>query len=101
MKPVFARILMTLLISAVAITGVCYSGGSFLAGLLFIVLPMLLLSFTLPYLLPVRCSRCRGKMRFHFVATDGGSHHVYSYRCEKCAERYEWTASTSGSSLDN
>ncbi|MFL6530139.1 MAG: hypothetical protein ACJ8KX_06685, partial [Chthoniobacterales bacterium] len=68
---------MTLRVSAVAITGIVFVNsryhGGLGAGVLLIVVPVLALSFSLPYLIPVRCPRCGGKMSFHFVAADGGS----------------------------
>src|SRR5947209_11106562 len=99
MKPIGARLLITLIVSAVAITVIVVVNsryhGSFLAGLLLIVLPLLVLSFSLPYLIVVRCE-CGGRMRFRFF----GSRQVYSFTCERCKARHEWEGSSSGSMLE-
>ncbi|MFL6595437.1 MAG: hypothetical protein ACJ8HQ_08335 [Chthoniobacterales bacterium] len=105
MKPVHARIVVTLLVSAVAISGIVFVNsryhGSFLAGLLLIVLPVLALSFSLPHLIAVRCPHCQAKMRFHFVRPDREGRCAYAYVCASCAGRYEWRAGESSSTLDS
>jgi DNA-directed RNA polymerase subunit RPC12/RpoP len=105
MKPASARLLMILLISAVAIAGIAIVNsvhhGSLVVGLLLIVLPVLVLSFSLPHLLPVRCPRCNGKMRFRFAYDSQQQRHFYSYACVHCANRHEWEGSSSTATLDN
>ena len=79
MKPMTARGVMIVITLSVVIVGVVVVNsrfhGSFLSGVVIIVAPLLILSFLFPHLLPVRCSRCRGKMRFHFPrpASDRGN----------------------------
>jgi hypothetical protein len=69
MKPTTARAVMIVITLSVVIVGVVVVNsrfhGSFVVGLLAIVVPFLILGFSLPRLLPVRCPRCGGKMRFH------------------------------------
>jgi hypothetical protein len=96
---------MTLIIASVAISAIILVNSRFhrslLIGLLVIVLPFLLPSFSLPYLLPVRCPKCRGKMRFQFLKKSGGSQQTYAYTCDQCDHRHEWEGGSSGSTLDN
>jgi hypothetical protein len=74
--------------------------GSFAAGIIVLVLPFLALSFSLPYLLPVRCPKCSG-MRFDFLKSKTGSRGMYAYICEQCTQRHEWEGASSGSALDS
>jgi hypothetical protein len=73
MKPIAARVLITVIVLAFVIVASVFVNsrfhGSFAAGIILLVLPFLALSFSLPYLLPVRCPKCSGKMRFHFFET--------------------------------
>lgn len=96
---------MTLIISAVAITGITIVnsryGGDFLVGLVVIVVPFLALSFSLPYLLPVRCPRCGARMHFRFGKRGTDARDVYWYACESCADRHEWEGASSAATLDN
>lgn len=94
---------MNLIIAAVAIAGIVYVNarleGGFVAGVLIIVLPVLVLSFVLPRALPVRCPNCAGRMRFHFRRV--GEKDLYSVVCERCADWHEWEGASSASSLDS
>jgi len=77
--------------------------GDLIMGVLIIVLPFLTLSIFLPYVLPVKCPRCRGKMRFHFrpaIKTENGEAPRFAYICEWCRYDYEWEGASSSSSLD-
>jgi hypothetical protein len=104
MKPATARgffMVITLVFLIVMTTFVnSRFHGSFLIGLLIIVLPFLAISFGLPHLLPVRCSKCSGKMRFRFLRQTDASRQMYAYICERCAHRHEWEGASSDSSLD-
>jgi len=107
MKPTTARAVMIVITLGVVIVGVVVVNsrfhGSFVVGLLAIVVPFLILGFSLPRLLPVRCPRCGGKMRFHFLrpaSSRGSEPSRYAYVCERCLERHEWEGASSGSSLD-
>ena len=71
------------------------------AGIIVLVLSFLALSFSLPYLLPVRCPKCSGKMRFRFLKQKTDSRQMYAYICEQCTQRHEWEGASSGSSLDS
>ena len=106
MKPATARVLMTVIILGYVIAASVFVNsrfhGSFAVGLIVIIVPFLVLSFSLPYLLPVRCVRCGGKMHFHFKGAkrDKSGEHLYAYVCECCDERHEWEGASSGPSLD-
>ena len=95
---------MTLIISGVAITGIVFVNsrydGSFFVGLLLIVLPLLGLSYSLPYVIPVHCPRCGGRMRFRFITKANEARQLYAYICDQCRHRHEWEGATSGSTLD-
>lgn len=95
---------MTLIVSLVAISGIVLVNsryhGAFLIGLLIIVVPVLVLSFGLPHLLPVRCTQCGGKTRFRFGEASERGSQIYSYVCERCAHRHDWEGSSSGATLD-
>ena len=105
MKPITARVLMTLIVLAFVIgaTVVVNSRfhGNFAVGIVLILGPFLALSFSLPYLLPVRCERCDGGMRFHFLKRRGDSPQMFGYVCERCGGRHEWEGASSGNSLDS
>ena len=105
MKPIVARVLITLIVLTFVIGASVFVNsrfqGSFAAGIIVIVLPFLALSFSLPYLLPVRCPKCSGRMRFHFLKQKTDSRQRYAYVCERCTQRHEWEDASSGSSLDN
>jgi DNA-directed RNA polymerase subunit RPC12/RpoP len=105
MKPIAARVLITLIVLAFVIGASVFVNsrfhGSFAAGIIVIVLPFLALSFSLPYLLPVRCPKCSGKMRFNFLKQKTDSRQMYAYICERCIQRHEWEGASSGSALDN
>jgi hypothetical protein len=98
MKPRTARFVMALIVSLVAISGIVIVNsryhGSFLIGVLLIVIPVLALSLLLPRILPVRCDRCGGRMHFYYRK---GPHlqDLYSYQCEQCGARHEWEGSSS------
>lgn len=93
---------MTIILSAVAIAGITLVNsrfdGSFVVGLLLIVVPVLLLAFVLPHLLPVRCSQCGRGMRFSSRRVRDID--LYAYVCPGCSHRYEWEGSSSPASLD-
>ena len=105
MRPIAARVLITLIVLAFVIGASVFVNsrfhGSFAAGIIVLVLPFLALSFSLPYLLPVRCPKCSGKMRFHFLKQKTDSRQMYAYICEQCTQRHEWEGASSGSSLDS
>jgi hypothetical protein len=105
MKPIAARVFITLIVLAFVIGASVFVNsrfhGSFAAGIILLVLPFLALSFSLPYLLPVRCPKCSGKMRFHFLKQKADSQRRYAYVCERCTQRHEWEGALSGSSLDS
>ena len=105
MKPIAARVLITVIVLAFVIVASVFVNsrfhGSFAAGIIPLVLPFLALSFSLPYLLPVRCPKCSGKMRFHFLKPKTDSRQMYAYVCERCTQRHEWEGASSGSSLDS
>src|SRR6185503_2931233 len=89
MKPGMARALSVVIILAtLAITTTVVNSeyhGDLIMGVLIIVLPFLTLSIFLPYVLPVKCPRCRGKMRFHFrpaIKTENGEAPRFAYICE-------------------
>jgi hypothetical protein len=107
MKPITARAVMTSITLVVVIAGTVFVNsvfhGSFVVGLVVIVLPFLILGFTLPYLLPVRCPPCGGKMRFHFVrptSSKASEAARFAYVCLRCDERHEWEGASGGSSFD-
>ena len=112
MKPATARVVITVTCLSFVIAGVCVVnssfGGSFLAGLLIIVLPLLGLSYLFPHILPVRCQTCRVRMSFHFVARGsrlpaagaGKASELYGYVCESCQAQHLWEGVSSGSHLD-
>ena len=75
--------------------------GNFGVGIVLILVPFLALSFSLPYLLPVRCERCGGRMRFHFLKRLGASSQMFGYVCEQCGRRHEWEGASSGNSLES
>ena len=104
MKPTAARVLITLIVLAFLISATTFVNsrfhGSFVGGIIIIVLPFLALSFSLPHLLPVRCPKCSGKMRFHFLKKVD-VRQMYVYICERCAHRHDWEGASSGSSLDS
>jgi hypothetical protein len=105
MKPIAARVLITLIVLAFVIGASVFVNsrfhGSFAAGIIVLVLPFLALSFSLPYLLPVRCPKCSGKMRFHFLKQKTDSPQMYAYVCDRCTQRHEWEAASSSSSFDS
>jgi hypothetical protein len=105
MTPGAAHLVMTLIISLVAIGGIVVVNsryhGSFFIGLLLIVLPFLVLSFTLPYLLPVRCPRCRWKMTFRPGRRIGERRELFASVCNHCGNRHEWEGASNGSTLDS
>ena len=104
MKPIVARVLITVIVLAFVIGASVFVNsrfhGSFAAGIILLVLPFLALSFSLPYLLPVRCPKCSRKMRFCFLKQTTDSRQMCAYVCERCAQRHEWEGGSSGSSLD-
>jgi DNA-directed RNA polymerase subunit RPC12/RpoP len=106
MRPGFARVVMTLIVLAVAAVSTTFVNsryhGSFLIGIALVVAPFLFLSFALPHLLPVRCPKCRGKMRFRWRTHPSGSDDAqhYAYICDDCGERHGWEGTSSGSALD-
>ena len=108
MKPATARVVMTSFTLVVLIAGVVvvnsFYHGSFVVGLFLIVLPVLLLAYILPRLLPVRCPKCGNRMRFKRVvipiAKRPEPREFYGYECETCAQQYLWEGASSGSSLD-
>jgi len=99
---------MTLIILTVVGTGVVvvnsFFGGSFAVGLALIVLPLLLLAYLLPRLLPVKCPRCGARMRFKRVvlpiSRSSQPRELYGYACVSCPHEDLREASSSGSSLD-
>jgi predicted RNA-binding Zn-ribbon protein involved in translation (DUF1610 family) len=103
MKPTSARALMITITLAYVISAVVivnsYFSGSFIVGLLIIVLPFLVLSFSMPHVLLVRCPSCGEKMRFSFNPSrhSSASSQFYAYRCDRCGYRHEWEGATSGS----
>ena len=103
MTPIAARTVMILIVGLVTISAIVLVNsrfhGSFLIGLLVIVLPLLILSYLLPRVLPVRCPNCGGKMQFRFRRLEEKD--FYSYVCSNCANHHEWEGASSGSSLDN
>jgi hypothetical protein len=103
-SPVAARVIMILIVSTVAITGIVVVNsryhGSFLIGVVIILIPFLVLSYCLPYLLPVRCPRCGGRMRFRFVRKPLSEPQCYAYVCERCEARHEWEGASSSATLD-
>ncbi len=105
MKPIAARVLITLIVLAFVIGASVFVSSrfhsSFAAGIIVLVLPFLALSFSLPYLLPVRCPKCSGKMRFHFLKQKTDSRQMYAYVCDRCTERHEWEGASSSSSFDS
>jgi|SRR5262249_39840473 len=108
MKPVTAHVAMILITLAVVGSGVVvvnsFFGGSFVVGLLLIVLPFLLLAFLLPRVLPVKCPKCGARMRFRRVISPTGKpsepRELYGYACESCPNDYFWEGASSGSSFD-
>lgn len=93
---------MTLLVAATAIAAICIVNsqfhGEFFAGLMLIVAPVLLLSFLLPRILPVRCPNCGARMRFR-IAPGGKQPDRYAFVCQRCAEQHEWEGASSPASL--
>ena len=80
-----------------------FFSGSFLVGLLIIVLPLLLLAYLLPRLLPVKCSRCGARMRFKQVlvpTASDESREFYGYACPVCSSEHLWEGASPGGSLD-
>jgi hypothetical protein len=80
--------------------------GRFLPGLLIVVAPVLLLSFALPKLLPVRCEKCLGRMQFRWLGPkpqasgeNRSQPDLYAYICAHCGDRHVWEASDSGHGL--
>src|SRR5438874_7684281 len=74
MKPIAARVLITLIILAFVIGASVFVNsrfhGSFAAGIILLVLPFLALSFSLPYLLPVRCPKMLRQNAVSFFETE-------------------------------
>jgi DNA-directed RNA polymerase subunit RPC12/RpoP len=105
MKPITARVLMTLIMFAFVIGATVLVNsrfhGNFGVGIVLILMPFLVLSFSLPNLLPVRCEHCGGRMRFHFLKRPGDSPQMFGYVCERCGRRHEWEGASSGDSFDN
>jgi DNA-directed RNA polymerase subunit RPC12/RpoP len=105
MKPITARVLMTLIVLGFVIGATVLVNsqfhGDFGVGIVVILVPFLALSFSLPYLLPVRCEHCGGRMKFHFLKRPGHSPQMFGYVCERCGGRHEWEGASSGSSLDS
>ncbi len=107
MKPGTARGIMVVVLLFAAIAGVVtvnlFFGGSFLYGLLIIILPLLLLAFLLPRWLPVKCPKCGAGMRFQHIRppVSGADEpeELYGYRCASCREKYLWEGASSGSTL--
>ena len=106
---------MTAVIFAVVVVGVFVANsapfdGRFLPGLLIVVAPFLLLAFLLPRVIPVRCPRCNGRMRFHWLGSERAAHirqdqasqrrNLFAYTCDACGERHVWEGSDSGHGLD-
>ena len=93
---------MTIAVSAVAITGIVWVNsrfhGSFLVGLFLIVLPVLVLSYGLPRILPVRCRRCGGRMRLRSSSIND-RRQLFAYVCDRCQDRYQWEGVDSGPTL--
>jgi DNA-directed RNA polymerase subunit RPC12/RpoP len=105
MKPITARVLMTLIMFAFVIGPTVLVNsrfhGNFGVGIVLILVPFLALSFSLPFLLPVRCQHCGGRMRFHFLKRPGDSPQIFGYVCERCGRRHEWEGASSGDSFDS
>lgn len=103
MSPIAARVWMTLIVLVFVVAATVFVNsrfhGGLAVGIVLIVLPLLLLSFALPRLLPVRCPKCSARMRFRYVNRENGS--IYAYICERCAHRHEWEGASGGSSLDS
>ena len=110
MRPTTARIIITVTILAVVVicVGVVNSSfhGSFIAGLFIIVLPFLALSYLLPLVIPVKCAKCGGRMRFRFTPqrvsrkSEAVAKEEYGYVCERCSTPHLWEGASSGSALD-
>lgn len=98
---------MVVVVLFAAIAGVVtvnqFFGGSFLYGLLIIVLPVLLLGLLLPRVLPVKCPKCGAGMRFQHVRPSPSGpdqpEDLYGYTCASCREKYLWEGASSGSTL--
>jgi DNA-directed RNA polymerase subunit RPC12/RpoP len=105
MKPITARVLITVIVLAFVIGATVLVNsryqGDFGVGIVLILVPFLALSYSLPYLLPVRCERCGGRMRFHFLKRLGDSPQMFGYICERCGGRHEWEGASSGSLFDS
>ena len=104
MRPAAARVVMILTVSAIALSAITLVNtryhGSFLVGLLAIVVPVLVLSFALPHVLPVRCALCHTRMRFRSTLVDE-HRRMFAYVCDHCQNRHEWEGASSGSTLDS
>lgn len=109
MKPTTARIIITATVFAVVILGVGIVNssfhGSFVVGLFIIVLPFLVLSYSLPLVLPVKCMKCGGRMHFHFTPQrveheNKAEKEMYGYVCERCSTAHLWESASSESTLD-
>jgi len=99
MKPIIARVLRTLIVLALVIGATVLLNsrfhGNFGVGIVLILVPFLGLSFSLPYLLLVRCERCSGRMQFHFLKRLGASSQMFGYVCERCGRCHEWEGASS------
>ncbi|PYK62199.1 MAG: hypothetical protein DME43_00770 [Verrucomicrobia bacterium] len=75
MKPIIARVLRTLIVLALVIGATVLLNsrfhGNFGVGIVLILVPFLGLSFSLPYLLLVRCERCSRQDAISFPEAAG------------------------------
>ena len=107
MTPSAARVVITVVLLFLVIAGVSivnsFYGGSFALGMIIIVLPFLLLAHLLPRLLPVKCPKCRGRMRFRRiilpVAGADRPGERYGFSCVSCPANHVWGGTSSGSIL--
>lgn len=85
--------LLSITIVGVVIVNSMYQ-GSFVVGLLVIALPVMFLAYLLPLIVPVKCQKCNGSMRFRFnpqrdrPVSEADNPNLYEYVCQECSATY-------------
>jgi hypothetical protein len=97
MHPKLAWILIQLVMVAIGLSGIILTssrfGDAFFWGLLLVVAPLVCAYFILFRVVPVRCPRCKGKMRYRTIRRGIGpelkkaeTRLLHGFVCTRCSE---------------